>query len=403
MSNHDPKQTITESSLRPIAAGERIQAIDILRGVAILGVLVAFAVWNLGNPPFATYSKADIVINFVLAAFLDSKAYTLLAFLFGVGFSVQLVRANERGADITRPYLRRLFALLAIGLAHALLLRNGDILVPYASMGFVLFAFRKASNRALIVAAVIISFFQFAVYWLWSLTGIPFPVRPNTEGMGHIASNILWVKYWYASAITLWPAALPMFLFGLYVGRRRILENVSVHRKSLRRLAIVGFAVGILLFVGRLVLMAQTQHDPNPAALLNRILEYSWSVHGWALAAFYASTILLLLERPRWRRLLSPLAPAGRMALTNYLLQAAIIVPICIVFDLYDKVSPTMGFLMAAVIGLVQVPTSILWLKYFRFGPAEWLWRSLTYGKAQPMRVRVSNTMPVNVPAHAIE
>jgi uncharacterized protein len=112
-----------------------------------------------------------------------------------------------------------------------------------------------------------------------------------------------------------------------------------------------------------------------------------WSAHAWGLAAFYASSLLLLLQRHSWQRRLASLGAVGRMALTNYLLQAAIIIPVCVGFGLFDRVTPSLGLLLALAIWSAQVPASVWWLRRFRFGPAEWVWRSLTYGRPQPMRI----------------
>ncbi|MGH9841827.1 MAG: heparan-alpha-glucosaminide N-acetyltransferase domain-containing protein, partial [Blastocatellia bacterium] len=115
--------------LQPVPPSERIHALDVVRGFALFGVLLAYTLWNLGSPPESTYSQADRILNGVLSALVDTKFYTLFAFLFGLGFSIQLTRAEVRGASIVPVYCRRLLALLLIGLAHALLFRNGDILV----------------------------------------------------------------------------------------------------------------------------------------------------------------------------------------------------------------------------------------------------------------------------------
>jgi uncharacterized protein len=112
-----------------------------------------------------------------------------------------------------------------------------------------------------------------------------------------------------------------------------------------------------------------------------------WSVHAWGLATFYASFLLLLLQRRSWQRWLAPLGAVGRMALTNYLLQAVIIVPVCIGFNLFGRVTPGLGVMLALAVWSAQVPASVWWLRRFSFGPAEWLWRSLTYGSLQPMRI----------------
>src|SRR5256885_7116012 len=144
----------SSSRLRPVQPGERIFALDVMRGFALFGVLLAYALWNLGSPPEESYSQINIVLNTVLTALVDTKAYTLFAFLFGLGFSIQLQRAETRGLSIVPVYCRRLFGLLLIGLAHALLLRNGDILVTYAAIGFFLLIFRKAANKTLLLAGL---------------------------------------------------------------------------------------------------------------------------------------------------------------------------------------------------------------------------------------------------------
>src|SRR5215510_12222448 len=207
------------TTLQPIPPGERILALDVLRGFALFGVLLAYALWNLGNPPWDTYSQADRILQFALATLVDTKAYTLFAFLFGLGFSMQLTRAETRGVNIVPVYCRRLLALLLIGLAHALSLRNGDILVPYATMGFILLLFRRASSKTLFVGAIIGLIYPYLARGAWGLTGIPFPQPPGMQGASYLAENYAWAKFWYSTAIISWPASLPMFFFGLYMGR----------------------------------------------------------------------------------------------------------------------------------------------------------------------------------------
>ncbi|MBD0373106.1 MAG: DUF418 domain-containing protein [Pyrinomonadaceae bacterium] len=372
--------------LQPVRPGERIVALDVLRGFALFGVLLAFALWNQGSPPSETYSRVDYILDRVLAALVDTKAYTLFAALFGLGFSIQFMRARERGISIVPVYCRRLLALLLIGLVHALFLRNGDILVPYAVTGFLLLPFRNASNKALAAGAIAGLLYPYLAQSAWKLTGLPFPQRPETEGASYFASNFAWVRYWYSTSIASWPASLPMFLFGLYMGRLRFFENIAARRRSLRLALISGLSLGVLAYAGRELLLIKWA-DSALSFGQRLSLGLLWSVHAWGLACFYASSLLLLWQRHSWQQLLAPLAAVGRMALTNYLLQAVFIIPVCIVFNLFDKVTPSLGLLLALPVWLIQLPASVWWLKRFRFGPAEWVWRSLTYGRPQPMRV----------------
>jgi len=292
-------------------------------------------------------------------------------------------RAETRGGNFAQVYRRRLLALLGIGLAHALLLRNGDILVPYAMMGFILLLFRRASNQMLAIGAIAALLFPFFAQSIWEITGIPMPQRPEAAELGYLRENIAWVRYWYSTAILIWTPSLALFLFGLYLGRR-FFENSVVSRKGLRRVLVAGFITGILAFVAISVLPTLPKFSGQPIAA--RLL---YSFHAWGLAAFYAASLLLLLQKQSWQKRLAPLGAVGRMALTNYLLQAALIVPVCLVFGLFDKVTPTIGLLLAVGVWAFQVPASVWWLKHFRFGPAEWLWRSLTYGQLQPLKLDI--------------
>lgn len=373
--------------LQPVKPAERIIEIDVLRGFALFGVLVAFALWNQGSPPAETYGRADYILDRVLGALVDTKAYTLFATLFGLGFSIQMMRARERGVSFVPIYCRRLLALLLIGLFHVLLLRNGDILVPYAVMGFFLLFFRRASNKALVVCAVMGLLYSYLARSAWEWTGIALPQRPETEGASYFASNFAWVRYWYSTSIIFWPDSLPMFLTGLYLGRLRFFENIGARRRSLRVALVLGLGLGVLAYAGRELLLVRWA-NVQPSFEQRLTLGLLWRAHAWGLAALYASSLLLLWQRRAWRNLLRPLAAVGRMALTNYLLQAVFIIPVCIAFNLFDKVTPSLGLLLALTLWLIQLPMSVWWLNRFRFGPAEWVWRSLTYGCAQPMRVR---------------
>ena len=390
MMNNDFSTLNAPARLEPVQPGERIPELDVLRGFAMMGVLLAYALWNLGNPPPETYSMTEKILNFVLAMLIDTKAYTILATLFGLGFAIQMRRAEVRGGDSGRVYRRRLFVLVGIGLAHALLLRNGDILAPYAIMGFFLLLFRRASNRVLLIGSVGALLFQFLAKFVWEMTGIPLPQRPEAAGLGYFYENLAWVRYWYSIALWNFTPSLTMFLFGLYLGRR-FYGNAVIDRKSLRRIAVGGLIAGILVFFS-VPLVGNLPDFPGQAMAASLL----WTLHAWSMAAFYASALVLLLQKPAWGKRLAPLGAVGRMALTNYILQAAIIVPVCLAFRLFDKVTPFMGLLLAFGVAAVQIPLSLWWLKRFEFGPVEWLWRRLTYGRVrQTEKIESRITIPI--------
>lgn len=374
---------MTQDFAQPIGPGERILALDVLRGFAMLGVLIAYCLWSLGTAPPETFTPVDRVLGEFAGFAIDGKFYTILAFLFGLGFSIQLGRAADDRAGM-RVYRRRLAALAAIGLAHALLLRNGDILLPYALTGFLLIPFRRASDRVILAAAAIMLLVPEAVRIVWEASGNPLPERPNLEGASYLAENLAWVGYWYRTAPFNWPLNLTMFLFGLYAGRHQLITRLADDPRKLLVILGAGLAGGVALYLARLPLL-----DWRMLAGL------MFTLHCWFLASAYVAALLLVLGT-RGRAALSPFAAIGRLALTNYLLQAALIVPLCLVFDLFNRFTPTTSLLLAvAVFVLVQVPFSLWWLRRFRFGPAEWVWRMLAYGRAPPLKLAQGDYAPV--------
>src|SRR5215210_9252930 len=146
---------MTNSKPAPISLSERLDVIDVLRGLAVCGILIGNMQWFSGYglmPPVmqADFSQVDKVVQFLVHFIVEGKFYSIFSFLFGFGFALQIARANERGDDKASLFKRRLFWLLVLGLVHAYLLWAGDILSVYALTGFVLLLFRRKSDRSLI-------------------------------------------------------------------------------------------------------------------------------------------------------------------------------------------------------------------------------------------------------------
>ncbi|MGH9580311.1 MAG: DUF418 domain-containing protein, partial [Terriglobales bacterium] len=180
----------------------------------------------------------------------------------------------------------------------------------------------------------------------------------------------------------------PLLLLGLYAGRRRIFENIPAHLPFIRKVMWWGLGLGL---VGNLVWVV-TSEMSNPAwPYLTRQVGglFEHVVGKPALCFFYASVIILLAQQEVWKTRLAALAPVGRIALSNYLFQILVFAMILYSYGLglYGKVGPAMGVALTLLIFAVQVLLSVWWVRRFRFGPAEWLWRTLTYGKLQPMRL----------------
>lgn len=365
----------TTAQTQPVAARDRILALDVLRGFAMVGVLVAYCAWSLGTTPDDQWSRLDRSLGEFIGFAVDGKFYTILAFLFGLGFSLQLERASDTKAAV-RTYCRRLAVLAAIGLAHALLLRNGDILLPYALTGFVLVPFRRASDRLIVAAAIVALLLPYAARWAWQASSVPIPERPDLSNAPYLVENAAWVRYWYETAIFSWPTNLTLFLFGFLAGRHRLVPRLASQPRTMVMILAGGLVGAIALFWASLNLTGST--------VASRL---AFTFQNWCLSSAYAATLLLALRSARGTALVSPLAPVGRMALTNYLLQAAIIVPLCLTFGWFDTFTPTRALTLAFAVLLFQLPFSAWWLRRYRFGPAEWVWRLLTYRRVPPLRL----------------
>ena len=399
------------SRMAPVAAGERIELIDVLRGAALFGILAANmralgGPWLLYTHPHRLFPGfADRFVQGVIDVFVSGKFLTLFSFLFGLGFAVQMTRAEARGARVRSFYPRRLLVLLVFGIVHGALLFWGDILVAYVLMGFILLAFRKRRPSTVLRWAIglplvftILGSIGFVVLQFMSppphkpeeelLREVTRLVRAFSEGdlFDVVAENFLsWVAFGLRNLSLL--VFLPAFLFGLWVWRRGIPQDPEAHAGSIRRtcrfalpvgLALNAFAVAEDLFRAGL--------RPWPPDVLVFAAGMSRFYGTYVLALGYAAGLTLLARRERWRRRFAPAAAVGRMALTNYLMQSLVCVTLFTTTGLYGKVGPALLIVPTIVVYAGQVWFSNWWLRRFLHGPMEWLWRSLTYGRIGPLR-----------------
>ncbi len=399
----------------PVHGQERIEALDILRGVAILGILIVnMGLFSLpeGLPAHQLWpNMLDRTAEKLILFFAQEKFKTLFSFLFGLGLAVQMMRAEARGARFLPLYARRLFVLLLIGTAHSLLLWDGDILHDYALLGFVLLFFRRRSLKTLLVWASIFLAIPVLFYGLTTCYSITRQVNPqlmnwiSSENGAEDPKTIaetrrIYSRGTYAEMVELRSRGLPrdllldtddayiltIFLLGLYVGRRKVFHDVSAHLPLIRRVQGWGLMIGV---AGNAAFAMGGSFDPSPTSVMQNVGRMCLLFAAPAMSCFYASTIILLTQGEAWRRRLAPLAAVGRMALSNYLLQSLICTTIFYSYGLalFGKIRPSRGLVLTMIIFLIQIPLSVWWLRRFRFGPIEWLWRSLTYWQRQPMRV----------------
>lgn len=408
----------TKLGVAPVGSGERSDLIDILRGFALLGILVV----NFWGDEGELIPQIDQIVDQALIILVSASFYPLFSFLFGLGFAIQLIRARERqkGA-VWHLYLRRLLVLFLIGSAHAVLIWRGDILTDYTIVGLLLIPFALLPLRAVLVSILLL--FTVQLYtpdrFRQVITGnssqelvradeLVQGVRDEQvriertialrDGRGAGSGPAFDLsERWRAYGNKLVGFADPwtfvridilmLFLVGLYVGRKGWIQKAAEHRKGF--LITAGVGAGAALAANLLPLAVGDFEGvwARPAS----------AAANYGPTAFYIAAITLLFTRRAGAgRFLRSFIPAGRMGLTNYLMQSLVMTWLFYSYGAgFQQPSTTFWLLLNVTFFFaLQVPLSHWWMNRFHFGPAEWLWRSLTYAAAQPFRRRPTIRLP---------
>jgi uncharacterized protein len=395
--------------------------LDALRGFAILGILLVNAplffepLWSDVLRDGAA-GPLDRLASVATEALAEGKFFTLFSLLFGVGVAMQMGRAAKRGRRFAPFFVRRMAGLAAIGAAHAFLLWWGDILLYYAVLGLALVPLTRApARRALRWAATAAALPLVLNLGLFGLTTLAaFDEEAQQALAADTATRIADAQSAAATAVDAyrgtdlgamiavraseWSFAttglllngmvfliLAMFLVGLAVGKLGLLEDLGRHAGTLRRARLTGFLVGVPATVAWLAVRPPDPFTFDASALVSVV---GFVLGAPALSIGYAATVALATRDPAWRRRLAPLAALGRVALSAYLMQSLVMTTLALGYGagLYGRVGHAGATAIAIALLAVQVPLATWWTHRFRFGPAEWAWRSLTYGRPQPMR-----------------
>lgn len=386
----------------------RLPLIDALRGFALAGVLLV----NLGG--FSLYYFMDDTARAALPSagfdrwagllvqiFVQDKALTLFSLLFGLGVAIQVRQAQTRGTGIG-PILRRLAVLLAIGLLHAHLFWWGDILAIYALLAFGLILLRRLPDGCFLIGGLALGLFWFLLApiaeWLkpdeWPEQARvyvdAFTVFSGDDAAATLRQNVAVAHWMWLDMWGVFPFVFARFMLGYWIGRRCLLQDPAAHRRLLRATLIVCGGVGLAAAIAiewidaaRLteLMLHGDRFSEYGLRLLRRI-----GPLGMGLA--YAAGFALLFLRPGWQRWLRWLAPAGRMALSNYLIQT--VVCLWLFYGIGLGIGSSGGYaarLLAWVLLFgAQMALSHWWLARFRLGPLEWLWRSLAERRRLPLR-----------------
>lgn len=409
----------------PVQPEERIALIDVLRGIALFGIIAAnmrgfagprIAYFNVG---LVWQTRTDFWVQAFIDTFIQGKFITLFAFLFGVGFSLQFSRAEARGSRFGPTYRRRQGALVLIGLLHQVLFWWGDVLVTYGLGGYLLMAFRKRASKTVLI---------------WALSLMVFPVvgiggylvfrqirpqsaqqlaqasirgernkldqRQEASRYVHIFQSGTFPQIFRArlddvkDELVAQPGVvfytLPLFLLGLYVFRRGIFQDPEANRALLQKGLVIGLVAGIPINIISTWLQVVWDAQPRTGGptVVMAALVATRLLGRPILSMGYACAVALLFLHRSWRSRILPFGAIGRTALTNYLLQTVVCTTIFNAYGggLFGRVHLLPLFVLSITIYLLEVPLSQGWLTGHRFGPAEWVWRTLTYGKAPAMK-----------------
>lgn len=375
----------------PIEKKKRVEQIDVIRGFALMGVLLV----NMTMIDGTLYSSADpgleginLIFQKAIHFFAVGKFYTLFSMLFGLGF-YYFMKKDEGELIGKKLYKRRLMALFCFGLLHLMFVWHGDILHVYALVGIFLMLNTNTSSAKLLKRAIFL-FILSTVMMVLLQSGsggdafayddiIKETTEVYTEGryfevvafrvtqeLPLIAMNFLFVL----------PKILCLFLLGYAVGKVQLFDHLEEHHKGVKR---VWLTTGILFVLIGLLLQINALHllKINIIVLLDEVS----TVVG---ALFYATSLILLYRTKIGKRLLTPLKYAGQMALTNYLVQTVVMTFFFYGygFGQFEKLPYWTYIPMMLTLYGAQLVVSTLWMTRHRFGPMEKLWRTLTYGRS---------------------
>jgi uncharacterized protein len=371
----------------------RLLNVDALRGFALLGIL-SVNIWLFADPYFASgvnnprYAGAlDIAVRFVVALLFETKFYLLFSFLFGYSFTLQMAAAERAGAAFRPRMLRRSAGLVLLGVLHGCLLFYGDILHLYGLLCFLLLALYGRQRRTLEIAALLLLLAALmlallGVVMLLSGEGAPdlAPVFAKLAAFhGDARGTRAYVTGEFPSTVALLlfgqgPSAFAMFLFGMAAGREQMFAKVEALRAWLPRI----LRLGLLGGAGALLYALASELAPGGALI---IFATALSVlTAPFLTAAYVAGLLMLFDSRHGARVIAALAPMGKLALSNYLMQSLVMALLFTGYGLRlcDELPPIAVMALVSAIFAAQMSLSAWWLKRHTYGPAEWLLRALT-------------------------
>ena len=384
----------------------RIVSLDMMRGFAILGIyfvnMLSFHSPLLYIEPLEWWEEPlDQGIYIFIDIFIQSSFYPLFSMLFGYGLVMLWEKAQKRGLSFYPIALRRLFFLLIVGLAHAIFVWHGDILFNYALLGFIFLLFIKVSGKKMLMLGNIFYLLpNLLLLGLLGMAALLMPEAESTVSVPLLASQSVEVyqhgTFWEITkqriadwtytnnifGLTLMLFTLfPLFLIGGGAAKYKWFEKTSQYRKGFMITFFITFILGLIF-----KLMPYLGNA-------NLATNYMQDMFGGPLLAISYGLMIAHLAEIKWlHKLVTVISYVGRMSFSHYLFQSILSTLIFYQYGLglYGQLSVASGTLLVLIIYGIQLLFSMLWLKYFYYGPLEWVWRNFTYGSEKKLRKEVS-------------
>lgn len=406
----------TTQTLLPVQPEERIQILDILRGFALFGILLVnmeyfiHPIQSLLMPLPAETSQIDRAAAWFVKFIGEGKFYSIFSFLFGYGFTIMMIRAENQQINFLPVILRRYLVLFIIGLVHAFFIWVGDILALYGLLGFILILFQKLKPKTLLIWAIVLLtipllFLLFGAVAIELGKTVPqareeieksfaqqeaiykrdidraykiYSTGNFDEIIGQRAYDMIFMSF---ATFFIGPMVFAMFLVGMYFGKRQIFQDLESHIPLFKKLFWWGLVIGVIgNFAYASLILSLPRYEPSFTLFA---ASFGQMVGSPAMSLFYISTFVMLTYSVKSNKLLHYLAAPGRMALSSYLIQSLICTFIFYGYGLgyFGQVSRVVGLLLVVGIFIFQIILSN-WLinkVKLKYGPVEWFWRRFTY------------------------
>jgi len=389
----NPVQPPHSTSLTDVKNSKRIEIIDALRGFSLFGIILIHSTQFFEQTliePIPEGFNINYLTKRILQLFAQNKFYAIFSFLFGISFAIQLKNASAKGQAFMGKFIWRMFILLVIGYFHSLIYPN-EILQGYALLGLVLTVFAKSNNRILLllsaiffVASITMELYRYEKEVLGAINNF----THTTENS--VFSNFIGLHRLEYSLITgrLF-VTMALFFLGVYAGRKNVFSDTSNNHLLFKRLLVSSAIVAFLCFAIKLIIenYPYTNHAFFGQSLnLRYISTIATSIRRIAMSFFYVALVVKLNQVRAFQPVLQWLVPVGKMGLSIYIMQSVMLTAF---YSLGPAIISSLN--MIAIVGItillfcIQVLFAYCWMRYFRFGPVEWLWRILVNRKGEPI------------------